>query len=215
MWSRDYVIGELGALSRVVHASFEGDGVKALAAAGVSVHVRYERRPAAAVRAHEAELREVVDGLPLDVRRILHSAQRHALDGVVVGLHAWDPEHDASAVRHLHGLGLLRAMSTDAPPYCGPYRLESDLPPWPARELDLEEAVMDETDDLPEDGPGTVEAAARHGLARGGAAPGEAAAHPRGHAGARGWPQGRAGSSGMRSSRWTACWRPCPGGVGP
>jgi hypothetical protein len=153
----DFVLDEVDPLKRVVDPRFEGEPVRLLREAGVEVLVRYVQRPVVEVQARHAELVDAVNGLPHDVRTILWAAQRHALNDVVLGLHAWDPEQDGAAVRHLHGLGLLRAMPSDSSPYFGPYKLDDGLPAPPAIELDFEEAVMDETDDLAEPGPGTVQ----------------------------------------------------------
>ncbi|MFT4975055.1 MAG: hypothetical protein ACI8S6_000942 [Myxococcota bacterium] len=119
--------------------------------------VRYARRPAALVAADQQALADAIAGLPVWVRRVLHSAQRHALDDIVVGLHAWDPEEDAASVRALHGAGLLRLRAPEEPVYIGRYLLTADLPPPPTVTYDMEEAVMaEEADDLSEPGPGLI-----------------------------------------------------------
>ena len=128
-----------------------------LEAAGLreQVLVRYARRPPEDIAASSAELAARIDTLDAGHRRVLAAAQRHALDDVVVGLHAWDPERDAARVRGLVGAGLMMAMPTDAPPYTGRYRLHPDLPsPLPVPH-DFSEAAMALTDDLspPAQGP--------------------------------------------------------------
>lgn len=119
------------------------------------VLVRYARREVTEeVRRHRAE---DVAALTHDRRRVLISAQRHALDGAVIGRQAWDPEHDAAAVRWLVGAGMLVPASEGAPPYEGRYLLDPELPPPPAVAYDMADAVMEETADLPAPGPGVLQ----------------------------------------------------------
>lgn len=151
------VESELDPLRRVVSADFERRVLPALADRGVRVLVRHAHRDAAEIEAavHDHEVQ--IERMRAEVRRVLFAAQRHALDGVVRGLHAWDPIHDAAAVRALHGDGwLIAEPDDDAPPYCGRYRLAPDLPPPPVVAYDFAEAVMDETDDLSEARPGPI-----------------------------------------------------------
>ncbi|MEC7949360.1 MAG: hypothetical protein VX265_17465, partial [Myxococcota bacterium] len=129
---------------RVALPSFEKTVLPTL---GDRVLVRFARRDASAVAADRAARADAIARLPGRARRVLTSAQRHALDGMVVGLHAWDPLADADAVRALHGAGLLQPIHGD-PPITGRYRVDPDLPDPPRVEYDFSEAVMPETDDL-------------------------------------------------------------------
>jgi len=94
------------------------------------------------------DLRSVVSKLPKHVLSVLHSAQRHAIGGVVLGAHAWDPDADAGAIRHLHGAELLLQVQPGGNPYEGLYRIPPGLPAPPPIAYDWDEAVMDLTDDL-------------------------------------------------------------------
>lgn len=140
---------------RVVRPSFEGL-LADLRQRGVPVLVRYARRSAAEREAAGHDLAERVAALTGDARRLLHRAQRHARDGVVVGEHVWDPEHDAALVSALHGAGLIQAVVADTEPRMGRYHLHPDLPPPLDVAYDFAEAVMGETDDLSPAGPGPV-----------------------------------------------------------
>jgi len=144
--------------TRVMTPDFDREALPALREAGVRVLVRYARRDAATEAAEREDLRQRVDALPAWTRSVLHRAQRHALDDVVIGTQAWDPEHHAAEVRALFGAGLLAPLpGEDAPPLLGRYRLHPDLPPPPEPAWDFTEAVMDETDDLePPREPGPV-----------------------------------------------------------
>jgi hypothetical protein len=130
---------------RIVRPSFSKVALPKL---GEAVLVRYARR----TRPNDAETHDDVSarigGLPPAARAALHAAQRHALDGVVVGLHAWDPERDAPQVRALFGAGLLEDLDPDGIPYAGRYRLRDDLPPPPTVDSDFSEAVFPAPDDL-------------------------------------------------------------------
>lgn len=150
----DHVVEVLDAHRRVVDAAFERDVLPRL---GNQVLVRYARRDRSEAAATQQHLAEEVAALRPEVRRVLFSAQRHALDDVVVGRQAWDPEHDAPAVRALHGAGLMMAVGDDeALPYEGRYQLHADLPPPPPVPYDFTEAVMPEDDDLSEPSPGPL-----------------------------------------------------------
>lgn len=147
-------LGErLDATRRVVRPSFEAEVLPRLRQAGVFVLVRYARRDAVEVQRVREDLANRVASLPFDVRPVLFAAQRHALDDVVIGTHAWDPLQDAAAVRALYGAGLLEPLSDGPAPHAGRYHLHPDLPPPPEVPYDFEEAVMPETDDLAEAGP--------------------------------------------------------------
>lgn len=119
--------------------------------------IRYARRSQEMIAAEQADRAQQVAALPAAAQRVLRSAQRHAVDGQVVGLHAWDPEADAQSVRILHGAGLLRIHSPQEEPYLGRYLLDADLPPLEPHAYDMEEAVMEEeVDDLSEARPGLI-----------------------------------------------------------
>lgn len=118
---------------------------------------RYARRPhamaAAAANAHA----QTIARLPKATRSVLHSAQRHARDNTVVGLHAWDPQEDAQHVRILHGAGLLMRHAHSEPLFTGRYRLPPDLPSPPPHAYDFSEAIMEEEEaDLSEPRPGLI-----------------------------------------------------------
>ncbi|HMV68899.1 MAG TPA: hypothetical protein PKA64_18770, partial [Myxococcota bacterium] len=128
---------------RVMRASFDRVALPALRD---RVLVRHARREVSEeVRAHRAD---EVAALTSERRRVLIAAQRHALDGVVIGRQAWDPLHDAGSVRWLVGAGMLAPTSDDVAPYEGRYAVDPDLPPPPEVAYDLGDAVMDAPDDL-------------------------------------------------------------------
>lgn len=143
--------------SRIVDDAFERDVLPEL---GDAVLVRYARRDAAEEEAAREDLAQRVAALRHEVRRVLVQAQRHALDdGVVFGVHAWDPEHDGAAVRGLVGAGLITPIvdpGEQPPPYAGRYRLHPDLPEPEPVPYDFDEALMEETDDLSEGTPGPM-----------------------------------------------------------
>lgn len=122
----------------------------ALQSAGLRPLVRYAHRGHAEEEAAQHALEERVAGFRGEVRRVLISAQRHALDGTVRADHAWDPVHDAESARILMGAGLLAPDVQDGTIVPGRFRLHPDLPPPPPVPYDFAEAIMDETDDLSE-----------------------------------------------------------------
>lgn len=147
-------LGErLGALSRVVTASFE---TTALPALRDRVLVRYARRDAAQSEARQTDLVERIARLPLSARRVLATVQRHALGDVVIGRQAWDPQYDADAVRALLGEGLIERIDVDAEPFTGRFRVNPDLPEPEPVAYDFSEAAMGLTDDLGEPVAGLV-----------------------------------------------------------
>lgn len=148
----EHLAEALSPMRRVVHPTFEKAGLARLRAVGVSVLVRHARRPRELIEAAQAELSEVTGRLSWRARDLLHEVQRHAQDGVVFELHAWDPVSDAGSVRELLGAGLMEAV----PELTGRYRLHPDLSPPPPRAYDFSEAVMGETEDLPPSRPGPV-----------------------------------------------------------
>lgn len=148
----DHLGESLSPTRRVALPSFEKVIAPALRTKGLIVLARNATRPPPTpVEA------AVLDHLPAHVLRVLHAAQRHAVDGVVLGLHAWDPDGDADRVRALHGAGLIEAIpDEDAEPFLGRYRLNPGLPPPPPVPYDFADAVMEETDDLDAARPGPV-----------------------------------------------------------
>ena len=81
--------------------------IETLTHAGLPPLARFARRDAADIAAHRDALDHRVHDLQPSVRYVLSSAQRHALEEVVLDLHAWDPVRDAEAVTVLHALGML------------------------------------------------------------------------------------------------------------
>ena len=146
----------LSPTERAVHRSFETDVVPTIPG---GVLTRYARRSVQEIAQSRDALRQTLDKMRSDVRRTLESAQRHALDdGIVFGVHAWDPEHDAPAVRALVGAELLMPMPDgDTLAYAGRYRLNPDLPSPPPVPYDFSEAVMERTDDLSSPLPGPIQ----------------------------------------------------------
>ncbi len=147
------LLGEqLSPTRRVALPAFEKQALPQLQG---RVLVRYARRDPASLQQHQGELLAAIGRLPPRTRAVLHSAQRHALDGVVVGIHAWDPILDAHHVRALHGAALIRAEGLGEGEHTvGRYHLDPDLPPPPEVAYDFAEAAMDETEDLSPPGPG-------------------------------------------------------------
>lgn len=151
-----YVQGDLGPNRRIVGRSFEAE-LPNLRKKGIRVLVRYARRSAAEVEEARHDLEERIERLPKKTREVLHRAQRHDRDGVVIGSHVWDPVWEAEAVDTLHGAGLIEALPGDDEPRHGRYRLHPDLPPPPDRVYDFAEAVMERTEDLSEPSSGPLE----------------------------------------------------------
>jgi hypothetical protein len=139
---------------RVVKPTFE-TLLQELAEQGTPVLVRYAERDAEEVAASREDVAAKVAELRVRTAEVLRNAQRHATDGEVVGLHAWDPEHDGPAVRALLGAGLLSAPPGQADP-AGRFLLHPDLPDAPGVAYDFTEAAMDLTDDLSEPQPSVV-----------------------------------------------------------
>lgn len=127
--------------------------LEALAAVGVTPLTRFARRTVAEIAAHRDALDHDIHTLTHDVRKVLFDAQRHALDDVVLDIHAWDPTRDAEAVSALHARGMLTRLPARAGVLGVQYRLDPDLPPPPEPAYDFAEAAMEETEDLPEPGP--------------------------------------------------------------
>ena len=128
----------------------------ALQEAGLTPLLRAPRRDVEALAALRHDLDERVAALPDGARLVLLSAQRHALEGVVSAEHAWDPERDAASVTELHQAGLMAPFVDQGGAQPGRFQLHPDLSEPPPRTYDFAEAVMDETDDLPEAGPGVL-----------------------------------------------------------
>lgn len=151
----EHVDAELSPTRRAMKPSFEGQ-LDRLAQAGLPVLIRYARRAAGPADDPPEELLERLERLPVRVRALLHRAQRHHRDLVVIGSHTWDPVHEADLVDALHGAGLIEALPGADPPRQGRYRLHPDLPPPPEPAYDLLEAVMPPTDDLAPASPGLL-----------------------------------------------------------
>ena len=149
-------LGEvLSATARVSKPSFEKVVMPKLAEAGVPVLARWARR--SVEPEPESEVRARIAAVDDAARRVLYNAQRHAIDGVVRGVHAWDPAADARAVRVLHGAGLIDDVpGVESAPYAGLYLLNGDLPPPPPVPYDFADAAMGPVDDLGEARPGPV-----------------------------------------------------------
>lgn len=141
-------------LRRRVRAGAEGAVARALEGRALVCFARAPRS------APPAPLAAPPFPLPPAALRVRDAAARHADDGYVFGLHAWDPLRDADAVRALVGAGqLVPAPLEGAPPgdFDGRYRLGPgvEAPPPPA--LDWEDAALRPVpDDLPPAGPGPV-----------------------------------------------------------
>jgi hypothetical protein len=129
---------------RIVTAQFERQVLPQLSG---RVLVRYARRDTPP--ADLAQLQGTIAALDPQARRVLAAAQRHALDDELSGEQAWDPAADQPAVAALLHAGLLLMLPA------GRYRLHPDLPPPPAVDLDLADAVMARTA-LPPATPGPV-----------------------------------------------------------
>lgn len=152
----DVWFGEgLSATERVAKPAFEKDGLARLAAAGQPVLVRFATRAPDPDGPSDVAAR--VATLTARDRRVLASAQRHAVGGLVHGRHAWDPDGDAGSVRVLHGAGLIDDVPEGAnEPYAGLYRLHPELPPPPPIPYDFSEAAMGAVSDLAAPKPGPV-----------------------------------------------------------
>jgi len=144
----------LGPLEREALPGFERELLPVLRKGGLDVLVRFARRDDATVQAARADLAQRIAELPDAARGVLLAAQRHALDHEVLGLQAWDPEHDADSVRELYTVGLLEPAGGEE--IIGRYRLHPDLPLPVTVPYDFAEAVMPPTDDLSPAGPGAV-----------------------------------------------------------
>ena len=140
---------------RVVRHSFNTEVLPKLQQ---QVLIRYARRDRASEEESRAGLEAKVSALSRTAQRVLHQAQRHAINHEVFGVHAWDPQHDGPDVRALLSAELLFALPGEAAPYSGRYALNPDLPPPPEVTYDFTEAAMDETSDLPDGtrGPGQL-----------------------------------------------------------
>jgi hypothetical protein len=147
----------LGPTRRVVRPSFDKVILPKLLELGASVLVRWARRDEAQIEAATHDLTTRVASLPSPARLVLHAAQRHAVDDVVVATPAWDPLGDADAVRALLGAGLLQAIpEDDGAPSESRVRLHPDLPAPPPIDYAFADAIMSETDDLDAPAPGPV-----------------------------------------------------------
>ncbi|MEQ1507162.1 MAG: hypothetical protein ABMB14_33345, partial [Myxococcota bacterium] len=137
---------------RLASPSFDREVVPKLRASGISVLIRYASRPRTDA-APDTALVGPIAALSTRARGILHTAQRHAIGGMVVAPLTWDPETDAPQVRELLGAGLIDRLpdGDDAR-----YVVHPDLPPPPAVPYAFADAVMDSPDDLAPPKPGPV-----------------------------------------------------------
>jgi hypothetical protein len=149
----------IDATHRRIDRGVERTLLEALRQRGLPVLVRYARHGEVDEESPSEERLNALASLSRDALAVLHRAQRHARDHVVVGAHTWDPEVDAPLVDALYGSGLLESIEQDRPtaPREGRYRLPSDLPPPPPLSFDFAEAILDAPDDLPAPGPGPVD----------------------------------------------------------
>ncbi len=143
-------LGEaLGPTRRVAFPSFHDEALPLLTAAGITVLVRDARNGAGLPAA--GPVRSELEHLSRQALAVLHRAQRHATDDVRVGPHAWDPEADAAALRELQGAGVLHHATGT-----GRWTLARGLPPPPALEMEVGDALMPPTDDLADGRTGPV-----------------------------------------------------------
>ena len=126
----------------------EGALLAALAQVGVIPLARFSRRGAEEIAAHRDDLSHGIASLRSDVREVLHQAQRHALENVVMDLHAWDPARDSQAISDLHARGMITRLPDQSRFPGVRYLLDPDLPPPPEPPYRFDEAAMAETDDL-------------------------------------------------------------------
>lgn len=147
------------ATHRRIDRAVERTLVEALRQRGLGVLVRYARHGEVDEEPPSEDRLQAIASVSPDARAVLHRAQRHARNRVVIGAHTWDPEADAPLVDALYGAGLLELIEHERPVAAreGRYRLPSDLPPPPPLSFDFAEAVLDAPDDLPAPGPGPVE----------------------------------------------------------
>ncbi len=125
---------------------------------GTQVFIRYARRQQASLAPDfDPERVARLAALSSHTRKLLHTIQRHAVHGEVVGLQTWDPLHDWDDIRQLLVLGLLEAVPGDTP-RIGRHRVAEGLPPPPPYVYDFSEAVFELPDDLapPEPGPAGI-----------------------------------------------------------
>jgi len=156
MWKELAAVLDLDALLAAAVSPLEREAsddaavLAALHGVGMKPLVRYAHRGSDEVVAAKQVLGQRIRGLRSEVRSVLVSAQRHARDGVARADHAWDPEVDGDAARILMGSGFLAPDVRDGAVVAGSFRLHPDLPPPPDVPYDFADAVMDETEDLPE-----------------------------------------------------------------
>jgi len=108
----DHTLAARSPTERVVDPAFERL-LPELERRGLSVLVRTARRPDADRQHVRDELRAVIDDLSDPARELLHRAQRHARDQVVLGVHVFDPETDRAIVEELVASGLLEVLADD------------------------------------------------------------------------------------------------------
>lgn len=148
-------LGETLGARRIVLPSFEKEVLPRLRESGVPVLIRYARRGGDGDPA-TSDAAERVARLSRRARSVLETAQRHTIDGMVIGIHAWDPLTDGPAVRELLGAGVITLLEGDAADRGGRYTLDPDLPLPPEIPYTFDDAVMPEPDDLQPASPGPV-----------------------------------------------------------
>jgi hypothetical protein len=154
-----HTVEVLSPSQRRVDAAFGREAVPALSARGVPVLVRFARRSAGQADDDTAEVARTVAALSGRARRLLHTVQRHAIDGRVLTT-AFDQDElvgEPAVLRELLGAGLIeRHGSEDDPEDALRLLLHPDLPAPPEVPYDLEDAVMESPDDLEPPTPGPV-----------------------------------------------------------
>jgi len=143
----DHTLESRSPTERIVDPGFDRT-LPELERRGLSVLVRNARARRGAPRRSPPSL----DPLSEPARELLDRALRHARDGVVVGLHVFDPQHDEPLVDELVRANLLLPLPSDdddpLPRALARFALNPDLPPPAPLDWDFDEAVMPEPDDL-------------------------------------------------------------------
>ncbi len=146
----DHTLATSSPTERLVDPTFDRL-IPELERRGLSVLVRNARRSERALVAGRAETTARLGDLSDPARALLHRAQRHAHDDVVLGLHVFDPGTDRAIVEELVRANLLEPLADSddgGPRGLGRFVVNPDLPPPAPLVWDFAEAVMPETDDL-------------------------------------------------------------------